>query len=100
MNKPEYIDLSELHPGPIRHVSLSPEVLELIQVVYEVIGPFLDTTLEQFEIGFMRDAKPESEVVIWCNVASAWIAYHSKHLGNQRLWCGSLWVLLCSGGGP
>jgi hypothetical protein len=51
----EYVDPSKLRPGPIRHKSLPPKLLEHIEAVFEVIGPYLNTTLEEFEIGFMPD---------------------------------------------
>ena len=85
MTEPEYIDPSELRPGPIRHASLPPELLEYIEAVYDMIGPYLNTTLEQFEIGFMRDMHPAREVAVWCSITAAWIAYHDKHLGGQLL---------------
>ena len=85
MTEPEHIDPSQLRPGPIRQESLSPELLEHVKAVYDVVGPYLDTTLEQFEIGFMRDAHPESEVAVWCSITEAWIAYHEKHLGDELL---------------
>ena len=85
MTEPEYIDPSELRPGPIRHESLPPDLLEYVQAVYDVIGPYLDTTLEQFEVGFMRDANPSREVALWCNITSAWIAYHDKYIGEEML---------------
>lgn len=83
--QPEYVDLSKLRPGPIRNKSLPPDLLEHVQAVYDVIGAYLDTTLEQFEIGFMRDANPASEVAVWCGITSAWIAYHERHLGDEVL---------------
>ena len=82
---PEPVDLSQLHPGPIRNESLSPELLEHVRAVYDIIGPYLGTTLEQFEIGFMRDMHPEDEVAAWCSIIAAWIAYHDKHLGGEYL---------------
>ena len=85
MNEPEYIDPNQLRPGPIRQESLSPELLERIQAVYDVVGPYLSTTLEQFEIGFMRDANPEDEVAIWFSITAAWIAYHKTYLGDELL---------------
>jgi hypothetical protein len=45
---------------------LPPELLELVRSVYEVVGPYLNTTLEQFEFSVMRDAHPEDEVTVWC----------------------------------
>ena len=85
MTEPESIDPSEVQSGPIRHESLPPQLLELIKAVYDVIGPYLGTTLEQFEISFMRDSDPQSEVAAWCSIVAAWVAYHEKHLGDELL---------------
>lgn len=40
MTERESIDSSEVQPGPIRHESLPPELLERIEAVYAVIGPY------------------------------------------------------------
>ena len=85
MSEPQYVDPSQLRPGPIRHESLPPELLEQINANYEVIGPYLGMTLEQFEIDFMRDMHPEREVALWCRIAKAWLAYHEDFLGNETL---------------
>lgn len=82
---PEPVDLSKLKPGPIRHESLPPELLEHVHAIYDVVGPYVSDSLEQFEIGFMRDAHPESEVAVWCNITAAWIAYHEQYLDNEYL---------------
>jgi hypothetical protein len=85
MNTPEPVDPNELQPGPIRHESLSPELLEQVEFIYENLGPYLETTLEQFEINFMRDADPESEVLIWTCIAAAWIDFHKEYLDDELL---------------
>jgi hypothetical protein len=85
MNEPEYVNPKKLRPGPIRHESLPPELLAQIKAIFDVIGPFVGMTLEQFEIGFMRDMRPESEVALWCNIAKAWLAYHEDDLVNKTL---------------
>lgn len=85
MNEPEFIDPSKLRPGPIRNESLSPELLEQIKAVFDLIGPYIGMTLEQFEIGFMRDMHPASEVALWCSLTAAWLAYHEKYLGDETL---------------
>lgn len=85
MTEPEYIDPSQLRPGPIRRDSLSPELLERIKAVFDLIGGYLGSTLEQFETGFMRDMHPEREVAIWCCIAFAWVAYHEKFLNDELL---------------
>lgn len=81
-HEPESIKLTAIQPGPIRHESLSPELLDHVQAVYNLIGPFLDTTLERFELNLMRDSDPEQEVAIWCRITAAWISYHDKYLGG------------------
>jgi hypothetical protein len=83
MSEPQYVDPSKLRLGPIRHKSLPLDLLEQIKAVYNVIGPYLSMTLEQFEIGFMRDMHPEREVALWCRIAKAWLAYHEDFLGNE-----------------
>ena len=85
MSDPETVDLKKLVPGPIRNESLPAELLEQIRAVYDVIGPYLGTTLEQFEIGFMRDSNPAREVAVWCSIIAAWLTYHKKHLGDEML---------------
>jgi hypothetical protein len=83
--EPEPIDPRKLRPGPIRNESLPPELLEQISAIFDVIGPYVSTTLEQFEIGFMRDKNPAREVAVWCSITVAWIAYHEQHLGDELL---------------
>ena len=85
MNEPEHVDPRQLRPGPIRNESLPPELLEQIKAVFDVIGPYLGMMLEQFEISFMRDLHPESEVALWCSITAAWLAYHEKYLGDETL---------------
>lgn len=60
-------------------------MLEKIKSVFDVIGPYIGMTLEQFEIGFKRDMHPEKEVVLWCNITAAWLAYHEKNLDDETL---------------
>jgi len=83
MSEPEHVDLSQLRPGPIRHESLPPALLEPIQAVFDVIGPYIGMTLEQFETGFLRDMHPEGEVALWCRITKAWLAYHEDFLANE-----------------
>jgi hypothetical protein len=64
---------------------LPPDLLGQIRAVYDVIGPHIGMTLEQFEICFMRDMHPEREVELWCGIAKAWLAYHEDFLGNETL---------------
>ena len=81
--EPEPIDPEKLRPGPIRNESLPAELLEHVRAVYDVVGTYLDTTLEQFEISFMRDMHPETEVAVWCSITAAWIDYHEQYHGGD-----------------
>ena len=85
MTDSESIDPKKLRAGPIRHESLAPDILEQIRAVYDVIGPYISDSLEQFEISFMRDANPASEVAAWCNITMAWLTFHERQFGNQLL---------------
>ena len=102
---PQPIDPSQIRPGPIRHGALPKELLDQIRSVYELIGPYLGQNLEQFEIGFMRDMNPESEVAIWRCIVRAWNRYHVKYLrskrqsiGEEKKLVGALIVISAGGG--
>ena len=71
--------------GPIRHETLSDELLAKLRVVYKFIGNYLDTTLDEFEIGVKRDDSPDAKVATWCCIRDAWIAYHNRYLNNKLL---------------
>jgi hypothetical protein len=83
--KVSQVKLSDLQPGPIRHESLTDEMLEQIRAVFESIGRFTGMTLEEFEIGFMRDMHPEREVAIWSVIVAAWRNYHEKFTNDETL---------------
>jgi hypothetical protein len=85
MSQSEYIDPKQLRPGPIRHESLPPELLDQIKAVFDVIGPYIGMSMEQFEIGFMRDMHPEREVALWFRITKARLAYHEDFLANETL---------------
>lgn len=74
-----------IRSGPIRHESLSDEIIEQVRSIFDIIGQYLETTLEQFEINLMRDAAPEDEVVIWASITAAWMDYHKQHIDDELL---------------
>jgi hypothetical protein len=80
MSEPEDLDPEKLRPGPIRNESLPIELLDQIKGVFDLTGPYIGMTMDQFEIGFMRDMQPEREVALWCNITAAWLAYHGEFL--------------------
>lgn len=64
---------------------LSPEVSEQMEVVYGVIGPYLEVSLEELEIDLMRDPEPEQEALAWMRITAAWDAYHQQYLNEEVL---------------
>ena len=85
MNELGHTDPEQPQVGRIRHETLSPQLLVQIKAVYDVIGPYLDTNLEQFELKFMRDLHPEKEAAIWIVITTVWFSYHEKYLNNETL---------------
>ena len=85
MNERREVDPRTLRPGPIRNESLPSELLDRIKAVFDVVGPYINMTLEQFEVGFMRDMHPEREVALWCGITTAWLNYHEKYLNSETL---------------
>ena len=65
MNQHSSDDAKALRPGPIRHHSLSDELLAQIQAAYSAIGRYLAMNLEEFEIGFnnLKDKILECELI-------------------------------------
>lgn len=60
-----------LRPSPIQHESLTDNQLERVRVIYQSLGPYLNTAFEQFELNFERDENPEQEIQAWSRIAFA-----------------------------
>jgi hypothetical protein len=74
---------SKPKPSPIHHVHLPDELLKQIAAIYKSLGPYLGTTLEQFEIGFLQDMHPVREIALWIKIEAAWRSYHAKFLPDR-----------------
>lgn len=66
------VHINDIQPGPIVHESLPEDLLNRIRTVHGKLSVHLNESLEQFEVGFMRDVRPEKEVVIWESLADAY----------------------------
>jgi hypothetical protein len=69
---------SKPKPSSIHHVHLPDELLKQIAAIYKSLGPYLGTTLEQFEIGFLQDMHPVRQIALWTKIEAAWRSYHAK----------------------
>lgn len=70
------VKASDLRRSPLQRESLSQEQEEAARAIFEYLSPYLATTFEQFEINFLRDANPDAEIQVWCQIA----AIHSSFL--------------------
>jgi hypothetical protein len=66
-----YVDTDVLKTGPIRNRSLSASLLRRIREIHERIRDVYSLSLEQFEIGFMRDANPAREIAVWERIVAS-----------------------------
>jgi hypothetical protein len=54
-------------------------MLEQVRSIFEIVGLYLNTTLEQFEITLMQDAASEDEVIIWASITALSVCLHPKY---------------------
>lgn len=68
--------INGLRPGPRWRSALDVELSPRVKAVWRVIGgDILECSLEEFEDGFLRDMRPDREVVIWERIVLAWRNY-------------------------
>lgn len=71
-DKPDIVNvpIDMIEPGPVRS-ELTPEQSKRLKVIWDICGHVNSDTFEQFEVDFMRDIDPESEIQIWERIAAA-----------------------------
>jgi len=79
------IRLADVKASPIRRESFPPELSRRIEATYREIGHYQEPTLEQWELGFMRETNPENEVAVWEVLAKAFRSYRQKCWKGGRL---------------
>jgi hypothetical protein len=72
------VPASEIRPGPIQHEHLPDLLQDISRWTFSVVGRYVVPTLEQWELGFMRDVHVEREVLNWHRLAFAFITYHRR----------------------
>lgn len=69
------VDPATLRPGPIRHKTLSPDLVKRITRLQSILSEAYDNApLEKWLEDFQRDANPENEVIIWERIEKAFSA--------------------------
>ena len=70
-----------IHRGDVRHISLTPEQVERVARLREVLAEAYPMTMEGWVDGFLRDVEPENEIQIIEAVASV----YSRLVAEARL---------------
>lgn len=70
MQDPRIASLDTSQPGPIRHESLPPELVERIKKIQALLAEVDPTPLDKVIEDFRRDLHPEREVAIWEKIAA------------------------------
>ena len=79
--KIELVPIDSIKSGPIVHRAFPEAVLTHLKSLWERIKTYAPyETLEQMEVGFMRDPKPLGEIAIWEKIADA-VEACEKELG-------------------
>ena len=69
------IEISQLAVGPVRHSSLTPDLLARIEGIARVFSEVDERPGESWVEDFQRDQNPEKEVVIWEAMAAAYSVF-------------------------
>jgi hypothetical protein len=81
--KTEMVPISSIQSGPIAHREFPEDVLNRIRKLWDRVKGYAPVkTLEQWELLFMRDSKPEGEIAIWEKMADA-IEAAEEELGME-----------------
>lgn len=80
----EEVPLSEIAPGPVLRDRLTDEQSETARAIYSIVQPYFES-FEAFELGFLRDQNPESELRIWTGIAMAYQRFNEMYtLANDQ----------------
>jgi len=71
--------IAKLKAGPIQHQAIPDGLEPAVEWTYRIVGHYLYPTLEQWELGFLRELYIEKEILFWQWAAIAFIHYHKHH---------------------
>ena len=70
---------SDLQPAPIRHGTLSAELVARVKRIEPIFAEVYPRSHEEWLDDFKRDLDPEPEVAIWEAIASAYQTFTMRH---------------------
>ena len=80
MSKREKIDPSQVARSALQHADLPDELVAEIGAIYRAFDGALEMTLEEWELGFMRDAWPATR----CVPGLRWPRRGKRFIGNAK----------------
>lgn len=75
MSEFKKVKLENIKPGPTRTESLPVELLNRARRIYELTYEVQYSTYEEFETNFRRDVIPETEIIVWEKITSAYLRF-------------------------
>lgn len=86
--------------GHIQHKTLSPSTIAIVRRLYERVGHLVCPTLEQWELGYMRDVNLKRELAVWGVIADAFEAYQAENPNADKKKTLAMLSAISTGGGP
>jgi hypothetical protein len=78
------VSLASLKPSPPGRSSLSREQVERIEIIAAILKNVYLDNIENWVIDFSRDSTPENEIIIWENIAKAFVKIDSEKYLNEE----------------
>lgn len=69
------MEASKLKSGPVRHATLSDNLINRIQLIHSVFADVANESLERTINNFQRDVNPEREVAIWERMSGVFLTF-------------------------
>jgi hypothetical protein len=82
------IDFPDLQQGPIRHATLSSDLIKRIEAYKTILGDADPASIDDAIDGFRCDLNPDKEIEIWEHMTSVFQNFATHHaitdLGHRR----------------
>ncbi len=78
------VDPGKLKPSPVRR-ELTAAEQDRVSIVFQLLECISPLSQSQFTDGFMRDERPNSEIMIWENMAKAYLSIEHGDIAPEEL---------------
>lgn len=94
------VKLSDLKKSPVGTSKLSPTQIDRIRILHFIFQPVLDISLKEIIESFSRDLIPETEIMVWENMAKVFLSFDSLPGYNKSQKMEAFKVILARSGQP